>query len=88
MAKKQPPTFEELGAQYRDARDSVAVHRRRQAQAELDLHQVRRTGDVTAVKAAQAKVRAATADVRWCQAVVVAAGEAFKGVTFAAQEGH
>jgi len=73
-----------LGAQYRDARDAIATHRRRQARAELALAAARRRHPENSeqVATARAAVERAVADVRWCQAVTIAAGEAYKGQSF------
>lgn len=76
-----------LGAQYRDARDAIGPHRRVQATAEVAYAKAVKAagGDTTAlaVMKARAAVDKARADVEWCKAATVAAGEAFKGVTFA-----
>jgi hypothetical protein len=76
--------FEALGAQYREARDAVPVHRRRQAAAEITLGRLqRRHGpDHPDVAAARAAVTKLHHDVRWCQATAIAAAEAFKGCRF------
>lgn len=76
-----------LGAQYRAARDAIGPHRRVQAEAEVAYAMAAKAagGDTTALAVVKAKaaVDKARADVEWCKAVQVAAGEAFKGVTFA-----
>lgn len=96
MPKKD---LEALGAQYRDALNAVGPHRRRLADAELRrLEWLKRhrgvpaqliydsqTGDPTdpELVALDAGVAKARADVEWCRAVVVAAGELYKGESFA-----
>ena len=86
MGKKKiaaPPTHEELGAQYRAARDGVVACRKEQARAELDLSRLQRAGgDAPSVTEARERVAKAHRDVRWCQAVSIAAAEAFKGCRF------
>lgn len=81
---KRKPSLDALGAQYREAKASIAPHRRRQAESEVEHSRLlRRLGhDHPDVRAAWERVEQATADVRWCQAVIVAAGEAYKGVSF------
>lgn len=78
--------FDALGSQYREAMASIGVHRRRQAAAEVAYAAVfhRHGGDRAApdVVAALEVLDRAVADVQWCKAVTVAAGEAFKGVSF------
>lgn len=73
----------DLGAQYRDAKASIGVHRQRQATAEIAFAHAfgRARGDRTALAVvdAQAAVDQAVADVEWCKAVTLAAGEAYKG---------
>lgn len=83
MAKKDPD-LDALGRQYREARGAIAPHRQRQADAEVAHGRLaRRLGpDHPDTQAAWQTVGQAAADVRWCQAVTVAAGEAFKGVPF------
>lgn len=72
-----------LGAQYREARDAIGPHRARQARAEvayaetLQRHGFDRTA--LAVAEAQAAAEKARADVEWCKAVQLAAGEDYKG---------
>lgn len=80
------PDLGALGAQYREARDAIVTHRRVQARAERSLAAVRRRHAESSeqVAAAHVAVDRAAADVRWCQAVAVAAGEAFKGESFEA----
>ena len=89
--------IEALGAQYREARDSIGAHRARQAQAEqargawvkahrgvpADKLYDRSTGVPIdpELLALSAAVDRATADVQWCRAVTVAAAEALKGMT-------
>jgi hypothetical protein len=70
---------EALGAQYRDAKDAIGVHRIRQARAEVAYAASVRSKDSAAITAARAAVDRAVADVEWCRAVAVAAGEAYKG---------
>ena len=84
MANSKKSDLVALGAQYREARGAVAVHRRRQAEAEIAHGRlVRRLGHGHPdVEAAAAVVARAHGDVQWCRAVVVAAGEAYKGVPF------
>lgn len=81
MAKKKAPSLDDLGAQYRDAKAAIADHRRRQAAAEVEHGRLaRRLGrDHPDVEDARAAVVQAHSDVRWCLAVTVAAGEAYKG---------
>lgn len=85
------------GAQYREAKDAVSAHIRKQAALELDQAAYLKT--LRGVPADQlygpdgepldgqlrdfeARIRAAEADVRWCEALVVACGEVFKGESF------
>lgn len=78
--------LESLGTQFREAKLAIGTHRARQAQAEVALHRLRRTGlpDVHAdIAAATSVVDKASADVEWCRALLVAAGEAYKGQTLA-----
>lgn len=80
------PDLDALGSQYREAKASIGIHRQRQAAAEDAYAEAlsRSLMDRTApeVVAAKVEVDQAVADVRWCQAVTVAAGEAYKGVSF------
>jgi len=84
VAKTKRPDLDALGRQYREARDSIAVHRRVQAAAEVAHSRlVRRLGPGHPdVEEAFAAVGRAHADVQWCRAVTIAAGEAYKGVPF------
>lgn len=88
--------FAALGAQYREAMGAIIVHRCRQAEAEVAygaLYQqlLRQFGPFESwppeardqLDAAKAPVDKTVADVEWCKACTVAAGEAFKGETFA-----
>lgn len=80
MAKRHD--LDALGAQYREAKGSIVVHRRAQAQAEVALARARRRHrdeDHPDVVEARQVVATRHADVGWCQAVMVAAGEAYKG---------
>lgn len=76
--------FDALGAQYRTALESIAVHRRRQADAELALAAARRRypDGSPEIDAALERVTKTVADVAWCKAVTIAAGEQFKGCAF------
>lgn len=85
------------GAAFREARAAVGIHRRRQADRELDraayLKKVRgvpahllydrSTGEPIDAELIrlQSAVEAAQADVEWCQAVEVACAEILKGET-------
>lgn len=79
-------TYEQLGAQYRTARESIVEHRRRQAAAESALSGLlavnRGLPDTPEIVEAREAVGRAVADVEWCKAATIAAGEAFKGVKF------
>lgn len=94
MPKKQAD-LDALGAQFREAQAGVVEHRKREVAADLAVmawerqhrgvprHLIydRETGDPThpelvALETARTK---ATADLDWCKAVVLAAGEEFKG---------
>lgn len=82
---EKAPTLDELGDHYRTAKASIAEHRRLQAAAET-AHQrlaARLGHDHPDVAAARDAMTKAHADVQWCQAVTVAAGEAFKGRSLA-----
>lgn len=84
-----------LGAQFREARDAIGPHRRVQADGELarsawlkrhravpvDVLFSKDTGEPLdpELVALDAAVAAARVDVDWCRAVMLAAGEAFKG---------
>lgn len=82
------PGDDERGRQYREAKASIATHRARQAAAEVELGRLLRARQSNgrpsryeaAVVEARERVDRAHADVDWCKAVTVAAGEAFKGV--------
>jgi hypothetical protein len=87
--------FEELGAQYRDVKHAIGSHRTKQAQAEVTYaaasHARIRRGDLepsAEERAALEDVEQAVADVAWCQACTVAAGEAFTGRTFEELAAH
>jgi hypothetical protein len=75
--------FDALGRQYREAKTSIGAHRVKQARTEVAYNETlrRHGGDrsAPAVITAQATVDQAVADVEWCKAVTVAAGEAIKG---------
>lgn len=98
MAKKKAVDFDALGAQYREAVASVPAHLRVQSDAELavadwlrahrgvptDVLYDRATGaaldpELAALETAVVK---AAADVAWCRCLVIACGEAVKGVKF------
>jgi len=81
VAKKKPD-LDALGRQYREARDSIAVHRRAEAVASAAHSRLaRRLGaDHPDVAAAWDAVLAAHADVQWCKGLTIACGEAYKGV--------
>lgn len=69
---------------YRDAKASVVTHRRFQQAAEVAViryqQQARQNpAELARLVAARDK---AVADVRWCQALVIACGEVVKGCTF------
>jgi hypothetical protein len=85
-AHEPVPDIDALGAQYRGAKASVGVHRQRQAAAEITFAKAfrRHGGDraALAVIDAQAAVDRAVADVEWCKAATLAAGEAYKGESF------
>jgi hypothetical protein len=82
--------FERLGAQYREARDAIGTHRIKQAAVEnayaAIYDDLRRRGLLDQpspeLDAAKAAVDKAAADVEWCKACTVAAGEVFTGATF------
>ena len=84
MAKSKKSDLVALGAQYREARGAVAVHRRRQAAAELEHGRlVRRLGPGHPdVETAREAVASAHTDVQWCRGLVVACGEAYKDIPF------
>ena len=84
MAKKKKPDLDALGAQYREVKESIATHRRRQAEAEVEHSRlIRRLGPSHPdIQAAWAAVEQAARDVAWCRALTVACGEAYKGVPF------
>jgi hypothetical protein len=84
-------------AAYREAKAAVGDHRAKQAAAELAVHAYLKSkrgvpphllyGDDgepidRTLAALTAERDKATADVRWCQALVVACGEVVKGCTF------
>lgn len=77
------PDLDALGVQYREAKAAIGTHRQRQADAELAFADAMRLarGDrsALAVVDAQAAVDRAVADVEWCKAATLAAGEAYKG---------
>jgi hypothetical protein len=75
-------TFERLAAQFQEAQTAIGIHRLRQAQTEAAYFDARQTGDPDTVAAARAAVDKAVADVEWCKACTVAAGEEFKGEQF------
>ena len=84
--------YEGLAAQYREAKAAITVHRVKQADAERAYAAIYqdlvRRGERPERSAELAEARAAVdkavADVQWCQAVMVAAAEAFKGEALAA----
>lgn len=87
-----------LGAHYRAAKDAVTDHLRKQATLELELAAYLKTvrgvpadmlydpdtGAPTDPQLAQleAACEQAQTDVAWCEALVVASGEEYKGVPF------
>jgi hypothetical protein len=83
--------FERLGAQYLEARDAIGTHRIKQAAVEnayaAIYDDLRRRGLLDQpspeLDAAKAAIDKAVADVEWCKACTIAAGEAFTGATFA-----
>lgn len=90
--------IDKLGADYRHAKKAVADHLRRQAALELEQAALlkrlrgvpadelydRATGAPLDPQLAELEERIAQAevDVRWCQSLVIACGEAYKGVKF------
>ena len=91
--------LDKLGAQYREAKQSVTDHLRRQGLLELErlaylktLRGVpsdelydRQTGNPLdpRLRDMEAGIEKAQTDVAWCQALVIACGEAYKGESFA-----
>lgn len=81
---------DELGAQYRDAKNGVTACRHRQADAELDRARFIKThrrgphDDAyhDELDRLDGVVQRAYSDVQWCRSVVVACGEAIKGEPF------
>jgi hypothetical protein len=77
---------DQLGVDYRDAKQAIGDHRRLQAEAEVELGRLlqanRGRHDTPEITAARAAVDKAVADVAWCQALVIACGELFKGTPF------
>ena len=85
-------TFEQLGAQYREAMEAIGTHRIEQAAAEnaygelyvsLKMRGLLEQGHPPELVALKATVDKAVADVDWCKACTVAAGEEFTGESFA-----
>lgn len=88
-----PDDLDQLGADYREAKAAVIVHRRAQAEAELARsgylkakardRKKRAQIDDPELDELEAVVDSTLADVRWCQSLVVACGEELKGVSLA-----
>lgn len=88
-----PDDLDQLGADYREAKAAVIVHRRAQAEAELarSAHLKARArdrkrqaqADDPKLEQLDTAVTSTLADVRWCQSLVVACGEELKGVPLA-----
>ena len=91
--------LDKLGAQYREAKQSVTDHLQRQARLELErLAYLKTLRGVPSdelydresgaplderLRGMEAAIDAAQADVAWCEGLVIACGEAYKGVPFA-----
>ncbi len=96
---KAKPDLDKLGAQYREAKQAVPVHLRRQGVLEVerlaylktlrgvpaDALYDRQTGAPLddRLRNMEAAIDQAQADVQWCTALVVACGEAYKGESLA-----
>lgn len=94
MPKKQPD-LDDLGAQFRDAQAGIAACRAIEVQVDMermswlarhrgvpaDVLYDRTTGDPIHPDLIdlEARMAKAAADTLWCQAVMLACGEAFKG---------
>lgn len=95
MPKTKAADLDDLGAQFREAQEAVTLHRKREVDADLermawlrrhrgipsDALYDRKTGDPIHPELAELEdaLAKASADTRWCEALVLACGEAFKG---------